>query len=126
MEATEERNGGSAPTLGVIGRLRFGAKTGRIGFVSDGDGALTVLAAAAKLLSMQEKGDQLPRRCGNRYTFVPTHRPNRMNLLISWIHRSAWNSATRGDYRRYGCNPDGGYHQETDVINHKDLPFPRP
>ncbi len=56
-----KRNGGSAPTLGVIGRLGgLGARPERIGFVSDGDGALTVLAAAAKLLSMQEKGDQLP------------------------------------------------------------------
>lgn len=53
-------NGGDAPTLGVIGRLGgLGARPERIGFVSDGDGALTALAAAAKLLDMQNKGDQL-------------------------------------------------------------------
>ena len=53
-------NGGDAPTLGLIGRLGgLGARPERIGFVSDGDGALTVLTAAAKLLDMQKKGDTL-------------------------------------------------------------------
>ena len=53
-------NGGDAPTLGLIGRLGgLGARPERIGFVSDGDGALTVLTAAAKLLDMQNKGDTL-------------------------------------------------------------------
>lgn len=53
-------NGGGAPTLGLIGRLGgLGARPERIGFVSDGDGALTVLTAAAKLLDMQKKGDTL-------------------------------------------------------------------
>jgi len=52
--------GGDAPTLGLIGRLGgLGARPERIGFVSDGDGALTVLTAAAKLLDMQNKGDEL-------------------------------------------------------------------
>lgn len=52
--------GGNAPTLGLIGRLGgLGARPERIGFVSDGDGALTVLTAAAKLLDMQNKGDTL-------------------------------------------------------------------
>lgn len=52
--------GGDSPTLGVIGRLGgLGARPERIGFVSDGDGALTVLTAAAKLLDMQNKGDAL-------------------------------------------------------------------
>lgn len=52
--------GGDAPTLGIIGRLGgLGARPERIGFVSDGDGALTVLTAAAKLLDMQNKGDML-------------------------------------------------------------------
>lgn len=56
-----KRRGGEAPTLGVIGRLGgLGARPERIGFVSDGDGALTVLTVAAKLLSMQERGDCLP------------------------------------------------------------------
>ncbi|MDT7598433.1 MAG: hypothetical protein QOK26_510 [Pseudonocardiales bacterium] len=53
--------GGTAPTLGLIGRLGgIGARPERIGFVSDGDGALTVLAAAAKLGRMQARGDLLP------------------------------------------------------------------
>lgn len=53
--------GGSAPTLGVIGRLGgLGARPEMIGFVSDGDGALTALAVASKLLDMNNKGDLLP------------------------------------------------------------------
>lgn len=53
--------GGSAPTIGLLGRLGgLGARPERIGFVSDGDGALTVLACAAKLLSMHVRGDVLP------------------------------------------------------------------
>jgi len=53
--------GGTAPTLGIIGRLGgVGARPERIGFVSDGDGALAALSAAVKLGSMQQKGDTLP------------------------------------------------------------------
>lgn len=53
-------NGGSAPTIGLLGRLGgLGARPERIGFVSDGDGALTVLAVAEKLLKMQQNGDML-------------------------------------------------------------------
>ncbi len=53
-------SGGEAPTLGIIGRLGgLGARPERIGFVSDGDGALAALAAAAKLLSMHARGDVL-------------------------------------------------------------------
>lgn len=53
-------NGGDAPTLGIIGRLGgIGARPERVGFVSDGDGALAVLAAAAKLGRMASLGDQL-------------------------------------------------------------------
>ncbi len=52
--------GGDAPTLGIVGRLGgLGARPERIGFVSDGDGALAALAAALKLLDMQRKGDVL-------------------------------------------------------------------
>lgn len=52
--------GGSAPTLGIIGRLGgLGARPEQIGFVSDGDGALSVIAAAAKILEMRSRGDQL-------------------------------------------------------------------
>ena len=54
-------SGGNAPTLGIIGRLGgVGARPGINGFVSDGDGALTVLAAALKLIDMTNKGDLLP------------------------------------------------------------------
>jgi hypothetical protein len=53
--------GGDAPTLGIIGRLGgLGARPERIGFVSDGDGALVALAVAGKLGSMLRRGDQLP------------------------------------------------------------------
>lgn len=52
--------GGTSPTLGIIGRLGgLGARPAVTGFVSDGDGALAALAAAAKLLDMQERGDVL-------------------------------------------------------------------
>ncbi len=53
-------SGGSAPTLGVVGRLGgLGARPERIGFVSDGDGALASLSTAAKLVEMQQRGDVL-------------------------------------------------------------------
>lgn len=53
--------GGSAPTLGLIGQLGgIGARPEQIGFVSDGDGALTALAAAAFLGQARAKGDVLP------------------------------------------------------------------
>ncbi|WP_030105422.1 DUF1177 domain-containing protein [Actinoalloteichus caeruleus] len=52
--------GGTAPTLGVIGRLGgLGARPEQIGFVSDGDGALTALSTAAKLSAMRARGDVL-------------------------------------------------------------------
>ncbi|WP_316572454.1 DUF1177 domain-containing protein [Neobacillus sp. YIM B06451] len=52
--------GGTAPTLGIIGRLGgIGARPEVKGFVSDGDGALSCIAAAAKLLDMSGKGDKL-------------------------------------------------------------------
>ena len=53
-------SGGSAPTLGIVGRLGgIGARPQRIGVVSDGDGAISALAAALKLSDMVAKGDQL-------------------------------------------------------------------
>lgn len=53
-------SGGSAPTIGLLGRLGgIGARPDQIGFVSDGDGALCALALAAKLLDMKQKGDRL-------------------------------------------------------------------
>ncbi|WIY83209.1 DUF1177 domain-containing protein [Propionimicrobium sp. PCR01-08-3] len=54
-------SGGTAPTLQVVGRLGgLGARPERIGFVSDGDGALAALSAAAKLLKMHAQDDVLP------------------------------------------------------------------
>ena len=53
--------GGTAPTLGIIGRLGgLGARPERIGFVSDGDGALAAIATGVKLGLMAQRGDQLP------------------------------------------------------------------
>lgn len=61
--------GGNAPTIGILGRLGgLGARPELTGFVSDGDGALTALAVAAKLLDMKNKGDELE---GD--VFVSTH-----------------------------------------------------
>lgn len=52
--------GGDAPTLGITGRLGgLGARPEVIGFVSDGDGALSALSTALKLIDMQGKGDVL-------------------------------------------------------------------
>jgi hypothetical protein len=53
--------GGIVRTLGIIGRLGgIGARPRRIGLVSDGDGAVTAVAAALKLAKMQAEGDVLP------------------------------------------------------------------
>lgn len=61
--------GMDAPTIGLLGRLGgLGARPERIGFVSDGDGALIALALAAKLLDMSNKGDQL-----DGDVFISTH-----------------------------------------------------
>lgn len=56
-----KRAGGSAPTLGIVGRLGgVGARPTRIGMVSDADGAVAVMAAALKLAHMCSQGDALP------------------------------------------------------------------
>lgn len=53
--------GGTARTLGVIGRSGgIGARPDRIGFVSDGDGALTAIATAAAIGAMAQRGNALP------------------------------------------------------------------
>lgn len=58
--AQGKRKGGTAPTLGIVGRLGgIGARPGRIGLVSDGDGAIAAMAAALKLAQMQKQGDVL-------------------------------------------------------------------
>lgn len=50
--------GGSAPTLGVIGRLGgIGARPAALGLVSDADGAITALATGLKLADMACEGD---------------------------------------------------------------------
>ncbi len=52
--------GGNAPTLGIVGRLGgLGARPTRIGFTSDGDGALAALTVAAFLGRMRHRGDVL-------------------------------------------------------------------
>lgn len=52
--------GGTAPTLGIIGRLGgIGARPEKIGLVSDADGAIVALAIALKLATMKDKGDML-------------------------------------------------------------------
>jgi len=54
------RAGGSAPTLGVIGRLGgIGARPEVVGMVSDADGAVAALTVASKLLRMRSSGDRL-------------------------------------------------------------------
>ena len=58
--STGRLGGGDSRTMGIIGRLGgLGARPEIIGFVSDGDGALTALSAAAKLARMALLGDQL-------------------------------------------------------------------
>ncbi len=53
-------SGGSAPTLGVIGRLGgVGARPELIGIVSDADGAITALSVALKLADMARRGEKL-------------------------------------------------------------------
>ena len=75
--------GGSAPTIGLLGRLGgLGARPERIGFVSDGDGALAAVALAAKLLDMQNKGDFW---CP--LIFVRTLLHSRMSLSRLWDRR---------------------------------------
>ncbi|UCG85082.1 MAG: DUF1177 domain-containing protein [Gemmatimonadota bacterium] len=51
---------GDAPTLGIIGFLGgVGARPEVVGLVSDGDGAVTALAAGLKLADMHSVGDAL-------------------------------------------------------------------
>jgi hypothetical protein len=64
-----KKNGGMAPTLGIVGRLGgTGARPERIGLVSDGDGAIAAIAVAMKLGKMAKSGDVLK---GD--VFVSTH-----------------------------------------------------
>lgn len=64
-----KRSGGNAPTLGIVGRLGgIGARPGRVGIVSDADGAVSAVAIAMKLGRMASLGDVLQ---GD--VFVSTH-----------------------------------------------------
>jgi hypothetical protein len=62
LPGTEGRSaGGSAPTLGIIGRLGgVGARPAATGLVSDADGAITAIACALKLGDMAAADDLLP------------------------------------------------------------------
>ena len=52
--------GGTIPTLGIIGTLGgIGARPEKIGLVSDAEGAVAALSAAAKLAEMRSRGDKL-------------------------------------------------------------------
>lgn len=52
--------GGSAPTLGLIGRNgSIGGRPTLVGMVSDADGATAVIAAALRLAEMKRRGDAL-------------------------------------------------------------------
>jgi len=52
-------SGGRAPTLGILGTLGgVGARPEVLGLVSDGDGAVVVVAAALKLARMAKFGDR--------------------------------------------------------------------
>lgn len=64
-----KKNGGNAPTIGIVGRLGgVGARPERIGLVSDADGAVSAVAVAMKLGHMQKLGDIL-----RGDVFVSTH-----------------------------------------------------
>jgi hypothetical protein len=64
-----QSKGKKSPTLGIIGQLGgIGARPHKIGLVSDADGAISALAAAAKIAEMRARGDRLK---GN--VIVSTH-----------------------------------------------------
>ncbi|MBT7187277.1 DUF1177 domain-containing protein [Candidatus Bathyarchaeota archaeon] len=58
--AMGKSKGGSARTMGIIGRLGgIGARPEQIGLVSDADGAIVALSLALKLADMKANGDAL-------------------------------------------------------------------
>ena len=64
-----KHGGGTAPTLGIVGRLGgVGARPEKVGLVSDADGAVAAVAAALKLGRMAKLGDVL-----DGDVFVSTH-----------------------------------------------------
>ena len=55
-----KRAGGTAPTLGIMGRLgSLGGRPEVSGLVSDADGAIVAVAVAFKLIAMHAQGDEL-------------------------------------------------------------------
>ena len=78
-------NGGTAPTIGLLGRLgAIGARPEMIGYVSDGDGALAALTVASKILDMQKKGDFLE---GDVFISI--------SRCPSWVRLWIWRRSTR-------------------------------
>lgn len=77
--------GGQAPTFGIVGRLGgLGARPSRIGFVSDGDGAVAAVTAALKLANMSIRGDRLP---GDVYitTHICPHAPTQAHEPVDFM-----------------------------------------
>ena len=61
--------GKAAPTMGILGRLGgLGARPERIGFVSDGDGAL--IGGGSQAARHAEKGRLSGRRCGDIHPYL--------------------------------------------------------
>lgn len=94
--------GGSAPTLGILGRLGgIGARPEQIGFVSDGDGCWTALSAAAKLADMAAKGERLPGDvvvCTHICPDAPTHPHDPVPFMNSPVDTATVNAhEVRGD-----------------------------
>jgi hypothetical protein len=89
------RAGGSAPTLGVVGRLGgVGARPEQIGLVSDGDGAVTAVACALKLGRMRAAGDALE---GD--VVIATHTSARISSISSRSSPAACRSCSRSRCR---------------------------
>ena len=66
-----KRSGGSAPTLGIVGRLGgIGARPGRIGLVSDADGAVAAVASA-QAGGDAASGRQPAGRCDRHHPYLP-------------------------------------------------------
>ncbi len=59
--ADGKSGGGKSPTLGIVGQLGgIGARPEVQGMVSDADGAVVAITAAAKLAQSSERGDKIP------------------------------------------------------------------
>ena len=77
--------GGEAPTIGLLGRLGgLGARPERIGFVSDGDGALTALACAANCCRCTHAATCCRATCSSPRTCARTRLRSRTSRWRSW------------------------------------------